>query len=64
MKQILKLNSIKYEYSCSVAIFIVRHKIKQNQKKKEGTLVFALFKDRFYSISKTQLQCDDDDDFS
>ena len=33
MKQILKLNSIKYEYSCSVAIFIVRHKIKQNQKK-------------------------------
>ena len=31
---------------------------------KEGTLIFSLFKDRFYSISKTQLQCDDDDDFS
>ena len=54
MKQILKLNSIKYEYSCSVAIFIVRHKIKQNQKKKRRyTRICPLWRSVLFDIKNT-----------
>ena len=49
-----KLNSIKYEYSCSVAIFIVRHKIKQNQKKKRRyTRICPLWRSVLFDIKNT-----------